>query len=87
MTEETDTPTTRPAMTERQSEVLTFITEFADTHGYCCSIREVMAAIGCVSPNGAMCHLKPLMKKGYIAMEPNTARSIRPIQEIPNATA
>lgn len=83
---ETELPPS-PPLTVRQREVLEFVVEFADAHGYCCSIREVMAAIGCVSPNGAMCHLKPLMKKGYIAMEPNTARSIRPIQEIPNATA
>jgi SOS-response transcriptional repressor LexA len=74
-------------LTERQRLVLDFITDFAGRHGYCASIREVMAAIGSVSTNGAMCHLMALKRKGYIAMEANTARSIRPIREVLNATA
>jgi repressor LexA len=83
----TETTTEPRPLTARQREVLDFITDFATRHGYCASIREVMAAIGCTSPNAAVCHLVPLKKKGYIAWEPNTARSIRPIREVLNATA
>lgn len=76
----TDTPAPLPPLTERQREVLTFISDFAERHGYCCSIREVMQAIGSTSPNGAMCHLLPLRKKGYITWNKSTARSIRPLE-------
>ena len=72
-----DEPDTTTPLTDRQREVLTFVTDFAERRGYCCSVREVMAAIGCASPNAAMCHLLPLRKKGYVTWEPLTARSIR----------
>jgi repressor LexA len=83
----TETTTEPRPLTARQREVLDFITDFATRHGYCASVRDVMAAIGCTSPNGAVCHLLPLKKKGFITWEPNTARSIRPIREVLNATA
>jgi repressor LexA len=81
------TPTALPLLTARQRQVFDFIVDFADRNGYCASVRDVMAAIGCTSPNGAVCHLVPLRKKGFITWEPNTARSIRPIREVLNATA
>jgi repressor LexA len=84
---ETDTQAAPPPLTKRQREVLDFITDFATRNGYCASVRDVMAAIGSTSPNGAVCHLLPLRKKGFIAWEPNTARSIRPIREVLDATA
>ena len=84
---ETETQAAPRPLTKRQQEVLDFITDFATRNGYCASVRDVMAAIGSTSPNGAVCHLVPLRKKGYIAWEPNTARSIRPIREVLNATA
>jgi len=83
----TETETELLPLTERQRQVFDFIVGFSKKHGYRCSIREVMKSIKAVSPNGAMCHLIALRKKGYIAWEPNTARSIRPIREVLNATA
>ena len=77
-----DTPTAPPPLTKRQQEVLDFITDFADRHGYNASVREVMKFMEAASPNAAMCHIVPLEKKGYIRREPNTARSIRPIREV-----
>lgn len=69
-------PDTIP-LTARQQQVFDFVVDFAERRGYCCSVREVMAAIGVASPNGAMCHLLALRKKGLITWEPRTARSIR----------
>ena len=76
----TTDPKTTTTLTDRQRQVLTFITDFAERHGYCCSVRDVMVSIGSASPNAAMCHLLPLRKKGFITWEPLTARSIRPVE-------
>jgi len=78
----TDTAATAQPLTKRQRQVLDFITDFADRHGYNASIREVMQFLNCKSPNGAVCHIVPLEKKGYVRREPNTARSLRPIREV-----
>ena len=75
----TNDPDTTP-LTARQRQVFDFIVDFAERRGYCCSVREVMQAIGSASPNGAMCHLLPLKKTGYVTWEPLTARSIRAVE-------
>lgn len=67
-------------LTARQREVFDFIVDFADRHGYCASVRDVQLAIGAASPNGAVCHLVPLRKKGFITWDARTARSIRPVE-------
>jgi repressor LexA len=76
----TATPTAPPPLTNRQQEVLDFITDFADRHGYNASVRDIQAGIGAASPNGAVCHLVPLRKKGFITWDERTARSIRPVE-------
>jgi repressor LexA len=77
MTETTQEPL---PLTARQREVFDFIVDFADRHGYCVSVRDVQLAIGAASPNGAVCHLVPLRKKGYVTWDARTARSIRPVE-------
>lgn len=77
MTETTQEPL---PLTARQREVFDFIVDFADRHGYCASVRDVQLAIGAASPNGAVCHLVPLRKKGFITWDARTARSIRPVE-------
>ena len=67
-------------LTARQREVFDFIVDFAERHGYCASVRDVQLAIGAASPNGAVCHLVPLRKKGYVTWDERTARSIRPVE-------
>ncbi len=58
----TDTGT----ITEKQNKILSFIREKITDCGYPPSIREIGEAFGIVSPNGVMCHLKALEKKGFI---------------------
>jgi repressor LexA len=67
-------------LTARQREVFDFIVDFADRHGYCASVRDVQLAIGAASPNGAVCHLVPLRKKGYVTWDAKKARSIRLVE-------
>lgn len=54
------------AITPRQNEILIYIREKIMERGYPPSIREIGEAFSIVSPNGVMCHLKALEKKGYI---------------------
>ena len=67
-------------LTARQREVFDFIVDFADRHGYRASVRDVQLAINAASPNGAVCHLVPLRKKGYVTWDAKKARSIRPVE-------
>jgi SOS-response transcriptional repressor LexA len=41
------------------------------------TVREIGEAFGIRSPNGVMCHLKALEKKGYIVRDENLSRAIR----------
>lgn len=62
------TTATAPArLTDRQAEVLAAIVARIAERGYPPTVRELMAAFGFNGPNGAACHLKPLVKKGYLA--------------------
>jgi SOS-response transcriptional repressor LexA len=63
-------------LTDRQAEILGHIRSFAGRHGYAPSIRDLMQMAGILSPNGMMCHLKALTKKGAIAYHPKLSRSI-----------
>jgi repressor LexA len=55
-----------PTITKRQHEILDFIRDKIENRGFPPSIREIGEAFQIASPNGVMCHLKALEKKGYI---------------------
>ncbi|HMP01367.1 MAG TPA: repressor LexA, partial [Gemmatales bacterium] len=63
-------------LTERQREIYDFIREKISTRGYGPTVREIGAAFGIKSPNGVMCHLKALQRKGIIHREGFSARAI-----------
>jgi repressor LexA len=65
--------------TDRQRAVYDWVVDYCESHGYSPSIRELMAAFGFKSPNGAMCHLHPLRKKGWVTWSNRHCRTIRPI--------
>jgi repressor LexA len=54
------------SLTDRQREIYDFIRERIENRGYGPSIREICDAFDIKSPNGVMCHLKALVKKGAI---------------------
>lgn len=53
-------------LTEQQAKVLAFIAQHIAEHGAPPAIREVCAHMGISSPNGVMCHVRALRKKGYL---------------------
>jgi len=66
----------RPKLTERQQEVYDFIEEKIQERGYGPTVREIGQRFDIKSPNGVMCHLQALVKKGLIRREPNMSRAI-----------
>lgn len=65
-----------PSLTERQSEILSFLAEHSAAKGYPPTVREIGEHFGIVV-NGARNHLDALEKKGYIARDRFTARGLR----------
>ena len=65
------------ALTDKQRRIYEFICSEIETRGYPPSIRDIGQAFEIVSPNGVMCHLKALEKKGYIKREGKHARAIQ----------
>lgn len=68
-------------LTNRQQEVYDFILEKIRTRGYGPTVREIGSAFSIKSPNGVMCHLSALVKKGLITREPNMSRAITVVKE------
>lgn len=72
-------------LTKRQRAVYDFIRDKIRNRGYGPTVREIGENFDISSPNGVMCHLKALEKKGLITREPNMSRAIQlavePIEE------
>lgn len=64
-------------LTKRQREVFEFIRSKIKNRGYGPTVREIGEQFRISSPNGVMCHLKALEKKGLITREPNMSRAIQ----------
>ncbi len=68
-------------LTNRQQQVLDFITGFLESHGYPPTMREITEHIGVVGNATAIFHLDALEKKGYIRREPGSSRGIVLVRE------
>ena len=64
-------------LTQRQQDVYKFIREKIRGRGYGPTVREIGRQFDINSPNGVVCHLKALVKKGLITREPNMSRAIQ----------
>lgn len=64
-------------LTRRQQAIYEFIKDRILNRGYGPTVREIGAHFGIRSPNGVMCHLKALEKKGLITREQNMSRAIQ----------
>jgi len=64
-------------LTTRQREIYNFIRSKIRGRGYGPTVREIGIEFEIKSPNGVMCHLKALQKKGLIHREPNMSRAIQ----------
>jgi len=59
-------PSEKPALTAPQLKIFDFIRSYIQQNGYPPAIRDIGRAFKIASPNGVMCHLRALQKKGYI---------------------
>ena len=64
-------------LTKKQKSVFQFIRDQIEARGYGPTVREIGDQFGIGSPNGVMCHLRALEKKGLITREPNMSRAIQ----------
>jgi len=70
-------------LTERQREIYEFIRLKIEGRGYGPTVREIGLGFDIRSPNGVMCHLKALEKKGLIKREGFSARAIMLVDHRP----
>jgi repressor LexA len=69
--------TKRIALTKRQREIYEFLRDKIINRGYGPTVREIGLQFNIRSPNGVMCHLKALERKGLISREQNMSRAIQ----------
>lgn len=76
----------RQPLTDRQRQVYEAIVRHFSEHGGAPTVRELMPVVGTDSPNGVVCHLKALAKKGWIRKNYFEARNIRLAESAPSAS-
>lgn len=65
------------SLTDRQFDMYVAIRDFEREHGFAPTVREIGEIMGIASPNGVLCHVRAIQKKGLIVREYATSRSIR----------
>jgi repressor LexA len=67
------------ALTDRQRQILTYISSSIAERGYPPTLREIGEHFGIRSTNGVNDHLKALEKKGHLRREDLKSRAMRPV--------
>src|SRR5262245_13659673 len=67
----------KSTLTARQRAIYDFIKDKILNRGYGPTVREIGSGFRIKSPNGVMCHLKALEKKGLITRESHMSRAIQ----------
>jgi repressor LexA len=75
------TATTLPPITDRQREVWQWVRDHNARERIGCGVRDICVAFGFLSPEGALCHLRPLRKRGWVEWRDGRANSIIPTLE------
>jgi repressor LexA len=76
------------SLTERQANVFEFIKDRVLTRGYGPTVREIGEQFKISSPNGVMCHLRALERKGLLRRVRKHDRAVaRAIELAPEITA
>ena len=68
------------APTARQREIHAWVTKFMADNGYSPSFRDIGKAFGIRSPNGVVCHLKPMRERGMVTWVDGVGRSLRALE-------
>lgn len=63
-------------LTDKQRDIYEFVEKQINARGYGPTVREIGIEFGIRSPNGVMCHLKALERKGLISRESHLSRAI-----------
>jgi len=69
-------------LTERQQEVLDYLSHMLDTTGVMPSTREIQEHFGFASQTAAVNHLRALEKKGMIHRQPGKARAVAVVSQL-----
>jgi repressor LexA len=64
-------------MTPKRTEIVEFIREYLQSHGYPPSIREIGEAVSLNSPSTVLAHLKVLQRGGVIERDPTKPRALK----------
>lgn len=72
--EPVEAPTIRP--TKKQKDLLTFIENFINEHGYSPSYREIMNGLQYTSVATVALHVNSLIKRGHLRKRDRSARSL-----------
>lgn len=75
--------TIRP--TKKQRELLTFIEQFINEHGYSPSYREVMNGLNYTSVATVALHINNLIKRGHLRKRDHSARSLEVVGSVGNS--
>jgi repressor LexA len=67
----------KTSLTRRQREIYEFLKDKILNRGYGPTVREIGQHFGIRSPNGVMCHLRALERKGLISRQQNMSRAIQ----------
>jgi repressor LexA len=70
-----------PVLTERQRQILDFLTKYVDAHGYPPTVREIGEAVGLASPSTVHAHLANLERAGLLKRDPTKPRAIELYRE------
>jgi SOS-response transcriptional repressor LexA len=62
--------------TKKQKELLNYIEDFIDKHGYSPSYREIMVALNYSSVATVALHVNNLIKRGHLKKREHSARSL-----------
>jgi repressor LexA len=63
-------------LTQRQQEIYDYVTQYADSHGYPPTVREIGEAVGLASPSTVHAHLANLERAGYLRRDPTKPRAL-----------
>ena len=64
-------------LTKRQTQIFKFIRDLIKKRGYGPTVREIGDKFKISSPNGVVCHLRALEKKGFISRQSNRSRAMQ----------
>jgi len=65
-----------PLLTARQQEILQFLAQYVDDHGYPPTVREIGDAVGLASPSTVHAHLANLERVGLLRRDPTKPRAL-----------